>query len=174
MRGGSFDNPPENLRSANRDDDNPTNRDRNNGFRCVRVPPQHAAVKTPCSACGGASAPHPGPPVPVARRPSGRATLMGLWITSDQYLMPLKVNKALPSPAGGRGDGGEGGKTASLINTGIFCVNQGLGDFAVDHGGSGRIAPSGCATALTPVPSPTGRERGTLLPASAVYLRLVL
>ena len=40
MRGGSFDNPPENLRSANRDDDDPENRNRNNGFRCVRVPPQ--------------------------------------------------------------------------------------------------------------------------------------
>jgi hypothetical protein len=41
VRGGSFDNRPENLRSANRDDDNPENRNTNNGFRCVRVPPQH-------------------------------------------------------------------------------------------------------------------------------------
>jgi sulfatase-modifying factor enzyme 1 len=39
VRGGSFNNSPENLRSANRDDDHPENRDRNNGFRCVRVPP---------------------------------------------------------------------------------------------------------------------------------------
>jgi len=42
-RGGSFNNPPENLRSANRDDDDPENEDDNQGFRCVRVPPQHAA-----------------------------------------------------------------------------------------------------------------------------------
>ena len=39
MRGGSFDNSPENLRSANRDNDHPENRDENLGFRCVRVPP---------------------------------------------------------------------------------------------------------------------------------------
>ena len=39
MRGGSFNNSPENLRSANRDNDHPENRNENNGFRCVRVPP---------------------------------------------------------------------------------------------------------------------------------------
>ncbi len=44
VRGGSFDNSPENLRSANRDDDQPEDRNRNNGFRCVRVSPQHAVV----------------------------------------------------------------------------------------------------------------------------------
>jgi hypothetical protein len=74
LRGGSFNNSPENLRSANRDDDNPENRDRNrnNGFRCVRVPPQHAALGA-MQHLPGLCAPHPGPPVPVARRPSGRA-----------------------------------------------------------------------------------------------------
>ncbi len=41
IRGGSFDNQPRNLRSANRDDDQPENRDNNLGFRCVRAP-QHA------------------------------------------------------------------------------------------------------------------------------------
>jgi hypothetical protein len=39
VRGESFDNSPENLRSANRDNDHPENRNENDGFRCVRVPP---------------------------------------------------------------------------------------------------------------------------------------
>ena len=73
VRGGSFDNPPENLRSANRDDDDPENRDRNNGFRCVRVPPNMPLSATPCSACQGVYALYPGLPVPVAWRPSGQA-----------------------------------------------------------------------------------------------------
>ena len=74
VRGGSFDNSPENLRSANRDNDHPENRNENLGFRCVRVPPtcryeqRHAA---PVGAC----VPHPGLPVPVAWRPSGQATI---------------------------------------------------------------------------------------------------
>jgi hypothetical protein len=41
VRGGSFANTTENLRSANRDNDQPENENRNNGFRCVRVPPQY-------------------------------------------------------------------------------------------------------------------------------------
>ena len=40
VRGGSFDVPPEFLRSANRDDVRPEVRDRRGGFRCVRVPPR--------------------------------------------------------------------------------------------------------------------------------------
>ncbi|MEF8724918.1 MAG: SUMF1/EgtB/PvdO family nonheme iron enzyme [Candidatus Accumulibacter delftensis] len=73
LRGGSFDNSPANLRSANRDDDDPENRNRNNGFRCVRVPPQHAAPRA-MQRLSGPSGPHPGPPVPVASRTSGRTT----------------------------------------------------------------------------------------------------
>jgi RNA-directed DNA polymerase len=73
LRGGSFDNPPENLRSANRDNDHPENRNRNNGFRCVRVP-QHAVDANAMQRLPEPCAPHPGPPVPVAWRPSGRAT----------------------------------------------------------------------------------------------------
>ncbi|HRY16342.1 MAG TPA: formylglycine-generating enzyme family protein, partial [Candidatus Competibacteraceae bacterium] len=41
LRGGSFGNPPERLRSARRDVFVPEVRFRFNGFRCVRVPPQH-------------------------------------------------------------------------------------------------------------------------------------
>ena len=78
LRGGSFDNPPEDLRSANRDDDQPEDRNRNIGFRCVRVsPPQHAA-HAPCSARRDPVSRTPGPPVPVgATRQSGRATSTG-------------------------------------------------------------------------------------------------
>ena len=36
MRGGSFDNPPDDLRSADRDDDRPDDRNDNLGLRCVR------------------------------------------------------------------------------------------------------------------------------------------
>ena len=61
LRGGSFNNSPENLRSANRDDDNPENRNDNNGFRCVRVPPQHAAPGFFESTCGDAMQRLPGP-----------------------------------------------------------------------------------------------------------------
>jgi Reverse transcriptase (RNA-dependent DNA polymerase) len=74
VRGGSFDNPLENLRSANRDNDQPENRNDNNGFRCVRVPPQHAVVGNAMQRLSGLHAPQSGPPVPVAPRPSGRAT----------------------------------------------------------------------------------------------------
>jgi hypothetical protein len=75
LRGGSFENSPENLRSANRDDDDPENRNRNNGFRCVRVAsPQHAA-SAPCNARRDLRSRTPGPPVPVGEtRKSGRAT----------------------------------------------------------------------------------------------------
>jgi formylglycine-generating enzyme required for sulfatase activity len=36
LRGGSFDNEPRNLRSANRNRNEPENRNDNVGFRCVR------------------------------------------------------------------------------------------------------------------------------------------
>ena len=43
LRGGSYWNTPENLRAANRNNNNPDNENRNNGFRCVVGPPgQHA------------------------------------------------------------------------------------------------------------------------------------
>jgi formylglycine-generating enzyme required for sulfatase activity len=38
LRGGSFDDPPEFLRSADRGRFEPENRNTNVGFRCVRVP----------------------------------------------------------------------------------------------------------------------------------------
>jgi hypothetical protein len=72
LRGGSFDNPPENLRSANRDNDQPEDRDENDGFRCVRVP-QHAVMDNAMQRLPGPWVPHSGAPVPVALRPSGRA-----------------------------------------------------------------------------------------------------
>jgi formylglycine-generating enzyme required for sulfatase activity len=40
VRGGSFNNPPESLRSAFRGFVHPECRVRDHGFRCVRVPPQ--------------------------------------------------------------------------------------------------------------------------------------
>ncbi len=72
MRGGSFDNSPENLRSANRNNDDPEDRNRNNGFRCVRVPARQHAAKAPCSVRRGLF-PYSGPPVPVdfTNRPGG-------------------------------------------------------------------------------------------------------
>ncbi|WP_288130586.1 SUMF1/EgtB/PvdO family nonheme iron enzyme [Accumulibacter sp.] len=49
LRGGSFNNPAENLRSANRNRNRPENRNQNIGFRCVRGPRrQHAATLAPC------------------------------------------------------------------------------------------------------------------------------
>ena len=36
LRGGSFNNQAQNLRSANRNRNEPSNRNRNNGFRCAR------------------------------------------------------------------------------------------------------------------------------------------
>ena len=76
LRGGSFDNPAENLRSANRNRNEPGNRNRNIGFRCVRVSRrQHAADEVSCRTWPGGSSPDiPRLPVPVvARRPSGQA-----------------------------------------------------------------------------------------------------
>ena len=75
LRGGSFINPPENLRSANRDDDEPENRDENDGFRCARVPPNMPLSNTPCSTCLGPRVPHSGALVPVALRPSERTSI---------------------------------------------------------------------------------------------------
>ena len=49
LRGGAFNNEPRNLRSANRNRNNPENRNQNIGFRCARGPRrQHAAGKAPC------------------------------------------------------------------------------------------------------------------------------
>jgi len=73
LRGGSFDNSPENLRSANRDDDQPEDRNQNNGFRCARVSPPNMRPRHRLQPRTG---PHaapvgtdrsrtPGPPVPV-------------------------------------------------------------------------------------------------------------
>ena len=36
LRGGSWNNKPNNLRCANRNRNNPDNRNNNNGFRCVK------------------------------------------------------------------------------------------------------------------------------------------
>ncbi|MCH8957176.1 SUMF1/EgtB/PvdO family nonheme iron enzyme [candidate division KSB1 bacterium] len=36
MRGGSWNNNPNNIRCANRNRNNPTNQNNNNGFRCVQ------------------------------------------------------------------------------------------------------------------------------------------
>ncbi|UCD83478.1 MAG: SUMF1/EgtB/PvdO family nonheme iron enzyme [Deltaproteobacteria bacterium] len=35
MRGGSWNNNPNNLRASNRNNNNPTNQNNNIGFRCV-------------------------------------------------------------------------------------------------------------------------------------------
>lgn len=37
IRGGSWNNNPQNLRSANRNNNQPTNRNNNNGFRCAKT-----------------------------------------------------------------------------------------------------------------------------------------
>jgi formylglycine-generating enzyme required for sulfatase activity len=44
LRGGSFDGSAVDLRSANRNRNRPDNRNRNNGFRCVRAPRRQHAV----------------------------------------------------------------------------------------------------------------------------------
>jgi len=49
VRGGSFHNPPDNLRSANRDDDRPENRDDNLGLRCVRSGARQQARRGRCA-----------------------------------------------------------------------------------------------------------------------------
>lgn len=68
LRGGSWNNNPENLRSANRNRNNPTNRNNNNGFRVAstltarvfaftdagrvqRVRPELAMMSGRCSGC---------------------------------------------------------------------------------------------------------------------------
>ena len=73
MRGGSFDNSPENLRSANRDNNHPENRNENTGSG-VCASPQHAVTSNAMQRLSGPCVPHPGLPVPVAWRPSGQAT----------------------------------------------------------------------------------------------------
>jgi formylglycine-generating enzyme required for sulfatase activity len=44
VRGGSFENPPDNLRSANRDDNRPDDRNDNLGLRCVRSRARQQAI----------------------------------------------------------------------------------------------------------------------------------
>jgi hypothetical protein len=54
LRGGSWNNNPENCRSANRNNNNPDNDNNNNGFRVVcGVSPQRSSV--PESVYGNAS-----------------------------------------------------------------------------------------------------------------------
>jgi hypothetical protein len=50
VRGGSFDNPPDDLRSANRDDDRPDDRNDNLGLRCVRSRVRQQANRERCLA----------------------------------------------------------------------------------------------------------------------------
>ena len=50
VRGGSFDNPSDDLRSANRDDDRPDDRNDNLGLRCVRSRARQQAIREWCLA----------------------------------------------------------------------------------------------------------------------------
>jgi hypothetical protein len=50
VRGGSFDNPPDDLRSADRNDDEPGNRNDNLGLRCVRSRARQQATAGRCPA----------------------------------------------------------------------------------------------------------------------------
>jgi hypothetical protein len=50
VRGGSFDNPPDDLRSANRDDDEPEDQNDNLGLRCVRSGARQHAIAMRCHA----------------------------------------------------------------------------------------------------------------------------
>jgi hypothetical protein len=50
VRGGSFDNPPDDLRSADRNDDEPENRNDNLGLRCVRSRARQQATARRCPA----------------------------------------------------------------------------------------------------------------------------
>jgi len=50
VRGGSFDNPPDDLRSADRNDDEPENRNDNLGLRCVRSRARQRATARRCLA----------------------------------------------------------------------------------------------------------------------------
>jgi hypothetical protein len=61
VRGGSFENPPDDLRSANRDDDRPDDRNDNLGLRCVRSRARQQAIRERCLAgpAGGL------PPIPA-------------------------------------------------------------------------------------------------------------
>ena len=49
LRGGSAWNDPRNLRSANRNRNEPGNRNENIGFRCVRAPAANTPLSAPCS-----------------------------------------------------------------------------------------------------------------------------
>ncbi len=50
VRGGSFQNPPDDLRSANRNDDTPDDRNDNLGLRCVRSRVRQQAIPERCLA----------------------------------------------------------------------------------------------------------------------------
>jgi len=47
LRGGSWNNKPRNLRSANRNNNTPDNRNNNNGFRLAQAQWRAAAVSEP-------------------------------------------------------------------------------------------------------------------------------
>jgi hypothetical protein len=54
LRGGSFNNNARNVRSANRNNNNPDNRNDNNGFRVVA-----SHISPACRKCGAAEAARP-------------------------------------------------------------------------------------------------------------------
>jgi hypothetical protein len=57
LRGGSWNNNPENARAANRNrNNNPDNRNNNIGFRLLRSPTPHRLSMTCCSADHGLQA----------------------------------------------------------------------------------------------------------------------
>jgi hypothetical protein len=71
-RGGSAWNDPRNLRSANRDRNEPENRNDNQGFRCLRVPGRQRTAARRCAGPAPAGA-APGQSGPArSGRPNGR------------------------------------------------------------------------------------------------------
>jgi len=86
IRGGSFQNVPANARAAYRNDNDPRNRNANQGFRLVRASapsprrgahgrwPAHPPSRAGASLVTTLGSSDPCPPVPVGPgRPSGRA-----------------------------------------------------------------------------------------------------
>jgi hypothetical protein len=76
VRGGSAWNDPQNLRSANRDRNEPENQNENQGFRCVRVPGRQRTAIARCAGpiLTGQRSGTPRPPVlvgPAADGPGG-------------------------------------------------------------------------------------------------------
>ena len=72
-RGGSFNNPATNARSANRNNNDPENRNNNLGVRPSKVSHRPIAAATP--ACPAARRAVPGIPRPISR--SGAAAAAG-------------------------------------------------------------------------------------------------